>query len=83
MSIGSFVVRKVAASAWATQQPAQHRSHSRASARRSHHSGGWSWPTRNAPYGGPFFAHLTLGDLDSGLEGAESAKRDETPMVHL
>ena len=25
------------------------------------------------------FAGLTLGDLDSGLEGAESAKRDETP----
>ena len=33
----------------------------------------------NAPYGGSVWTHLTLGDVDSGLEGAESAKRDETP----
>ena len=30
-------------------------------------------------YGGSVLARSTLGDLDSGLEGAESAKRDETP----
>ena len=32
-----------------------------------------------APYGGSVLARLTLGVLDSGLEGAESAKPDETP----
>ena len=37
------------------------------------------WPTVNAPYGGSAFARITLGDSDSGLEGAESARRDETP----
>ena len=42
-------------------------------------SGGWSWPTVNAPYGGSVLTRLTLGALDSGLEGAESAKRDATP----
>ena len=45
-------------------------------------SGSWKWPTVNAPYGGSGLARLTVGDLDSGLEGclrAESAKRDETP----
>ena len=33
----------------------------------------------NAPCGGSLLARSTLGDLDSGLEGAESAKQDETP----
>ena len=41
-------------------------------------SGGWWWPTVNAPFGGPVLARLTLGDLDYGSQGAESAKRDET-----
>ena len=40
---------------------------------------GWPWPTANAPYGGSVLARLTPGDLNSGLEGAESAKQDETP----
>ena len=30
-------------------------------------------------YGGSALARSTLDDLDSGSEGAESAKRDETP----
>ena len=29
--------------------------------------------------GGSVLASLTLGDLHTGLEGGESAKRDETP----
>ena len=36
-------------------------------------------PTVHAPYGGSVLARLILGDLDSGSEGAENAKRDETP----
>ena len=36
---------------------------------------------KDAPYGGSVSARLTVGDLDSGLEGAESAKRDETPWT--
>ena len=41
-------------------------------------------PTVNAPYGGSALARLTLGDLDSGLQGVAYVlkvlrKRDETP----
>ena len=36
-------------------------------------------PTVHALYGGSALARSTLGDLDSGLEGAESAKLDEMP----
>ena len=35
--------------------------------------------TVNALYRGSVLARSTLGNLDSGLEGAEGAKRDETP----
>ena len=44
------------------------------------------WTTRNLGenvkrrrFGASVCARSTLGDLDSGLEGAESAKREETP----
>ena len=34
-------------------------------------SGGWQWPTVNATYEASVLARITLGELDSELEGAE------------